>query len=219
MILAIDHVAFSTNATDFITDVTKFMKLGYHKFFEVTNIKNPLIKEPLMESFNTLHDLTFLKRDNSYSVEIINHHCSVQEGGFIKGFSSTQHENDTLILRTSNKKKSIEFWKMCGFQEKDNQCYFSSCIAPSKLYLDFELSDFKRDTLLDMYGLNCIGIVVKNIERELEGFHQRGCSITSIDKICFKNKHMKVAFISGEFGELVELIEIIPLPPKVGNLL
>ena len=69
MIVDIDHVAFSSYDID--TQVASLKGLGYTLNFIRRNIPNLEIKRKMLKSFNNIHHTAMLKKNKSFSVELI----------------------------------------------------------------------------------------------------------------------------------------------------
>lgn len=206
MILAIDHVAYTSNSIN--QDIDIFTQNGYTIDFDVKNIPNPEIKKELMTDYSEIHDLMLLKKTNSYSIEILNHKNSFSNNSFIKNSINSINSIDTLQIETTNFEKSLEFWRSFGYNEENNLLVFNSIFQSSKLYLSLNETDTANKTTLDTTGFNCIAFITNNINRECKRLNSLGYQTTSLNNISFNNKNMTVAFVISDQKEIVELIEV-----------
>ena len=144
MILDIDHIALNTSHFSTLTNI--FCKLDYVVEFDEKRIKNPKIKENLMQHFSEHHDLCLLKSKDNLNIELINYEIINKKNGFLTpifdGINRNSLKKDQIleiknsniplivedtnnnflfnkiIIETNNLEESKNFWKSLGFFQK-----------------------------------------------------------------------------------------------------
>lgn len=209
MIWGVDHIAYSTDTCAYDETVELFQAQGYGEVFNFKGVGNPLVKKELLHYYASQHDLALLTKNGAYSIEVINHNGGVAGSTFIEEITATDCEGDTLVIKTQDMEKSQLFWEQMGFQRDGESCFFSSPLSPSKLYITFVATTSSLECTLDCQGLNCMGLMVKNIEKELERCIKEGLRTTKVEEIELPGKVVHVAFVCGPQSEIVEFIEIV----------
>jgi len=232
VILQIDHIAFSS--MNFKEHIRILQSLGYSLKFSSSGKKNMEIKRPLLREFMELHDLALLSHESSLSIELLNHgHINDAEGfifplfdnvpsGFLSSFGvdagvysdKGSFRFNKFVVKTSNVRKSADFWKNFGFREIecDSEGAILEFRSPlSKIsctvFLKHDRSVVNDFNFLDDKGFNCIAFISNSAKKEREVLVKSGIKTTEIEQFISDKLSLSVFFAIGPSGELVEIIE------------
>lgn len=119
-----------------------------------------------------------------------------------------------ILIKTSDVKKSINFFKCLGFTEMDDKnkkiLKFQSLFQKSLFYIYLEKSknENNQQYFLDDFGFNCLAFISNSAKNEKEKLHENGYYTTEIRDFFLNNKLLKIFFAKSDQGEIVEIISI-----------
>lgn len=229
MILSIDHLALCLDSYDEGQQILS--KLGYKCEYSVKSIKNPIIKKPFLENFSDTHEFSVYRKENNFSIELINHKkCFQKKLRIIPKFSNLVNANteinfkklmslnerienfeeekfNKIVLKVNDIQKSKNFFKILGFKEiEENTLEFRPILENITYQIIFEMDPTILDQKLDDWGFNCIAFISNSSKQEKENFEKNGIITTEIEEILINEKTLKIFFIKGPSSELIEII-------------
>ncbi len=210
MIIKIDHIAYST--LDIESEIKNFEKSGYNLVFLEKNLLNLTIKKDFLHKFQSTHNLSLMTKDNSYSIELLDHGFTNNQEGFIRPYSMEKYFNK-IIINTDNIEKSVDFFKLLGFsftQIIDNmhELKFFSILNPNDFYIYLNYNE-KNKYYLDDKNYNCLALITNSAQKEKEVLKNNGFKTTDIEELTVNGKNVKIFFTQRDDNEIVEIIEIL----------
>lgn len=205
MILGIDHLALSVDATEKAKN--ELEEAGFICSFMEYNIANHAAKKNLLTHYQSTHDIGFFRPKNSgISIEITNH------GSIADTFAPYHYSSHYIELKTSHMQKDIEFWKkVFQFkQEKEDTLKFNSLIPNWSCAVKFSEDKNFHLAALDSKGYSCLAFLTNNIENDTKIAKDAGGYdfITPIS-IRVNQRHLNIIMFRTPGGAICELIQIM----------
>ena len=127
-----------------------------------------------------------------------------------------------LMVNTEDIKKSIQFWKILGFEvkkypeinhENDDTkfaiLHLKSLLPRTEtfnLYLK-ETDNINKDPHLDDKGISCLSFLSTDIKKEKEVLLTHNAAVIEVGELIINNKLLNILFAVGPCGELIEIID------------
>lgn len=237
MILDIDHIAL--NSSDFSTLADIFCKLDYVVEFDEKRVKNPKIKENLMQHFSEYHDLCLLKSKDNLNIELLNHKIINKKNGFLTPIFDGVNRNfpeknqilkiknsnipliieytdnnflfNKIIIETNNLEESENFWKSLGFfQKKDSENHLCFNSILSEKKYELILKENEDDSKNNLDDAGWNCIALLSNSIEKEyDFLKNRYITTKIELLEINQKQLRIFFVKSPGGELIEIISLM----------
>ena len=206
MIIKIDHIAF--NGQNFDENISFFTQKGYSLIIKEEELENIQIKKDYLENFHKKHNLALLEKPNSFSIEVLTHHSTTNQNGYIEPIFEADGTMDKIEISSNDIKQSKMFWSNLGFKETETpeEMSFFSILDRKNYLIKLKKSENKHH-FLDDEGYNCIAFITNSAEKERQNLIKKGFAPSNIEKLCVNNNNMKIFFIQNNNNELVERIE------------
>ncbi|MBS3165647.1 hypothetical protein J4444_00855 [Candidatus Woesearchaeota archaeon] len=135
--------------------------------------------------------------------------------------SNNSFKMNSLMTKTEDIKKSIEFWKILGFEVKSHEIndesgderfvvlHLNSILPRTEtftLYLK-QTSNINKNPHLDDKGISCLSFLSTDIQKEKELLLAHHAKVIEVGELMINNKLLNILFAVGPSGELIEIID------------
>lgn len=206
MVLKIDHVSFSCEkGQENSANVTPI----YERVFFETDLPNISCKRELLKNHADTHNIIMYHAGESYipievtqypSVKNVNNDISLNQRAIewkVKSIKESMGYFETVGFKCIDETNTYAIMKLKPFLDKE----------PIEISL-LETEQISAEGFLDVFGYSSLGLLVDNVEMELNKFAARNFVTTEVNSLEVNGKKMNVAFTKGPSNEIIELIAV-----------
>lgn len=203
MLIGFSHLTYNCSNAD--KKISELINKGYKIDFEEKNISNNVLKKPFLKHYAPNHDITLLKHNDEYSIELINHNVlefDIQDR-IEYGKDIIVFVNDQYIER------EFEFWELLGLTVNRPKISLKRPIKNWCLEFNIIESNKKlKEQKLDLKGITSFVFIVKNITDVKDKIKSKVKVITNIFDVYVNKKNLNIFFVESPSGLIIELIEV-----------
>ena len=201
MLIKIDHLSYSCDET---FDYKMFLNKGFELDFYEEQLVNIDCKKALLKYESQYHSIYMLSKEGSVPIEITMYDCvdNIDTGMKLK--------DNVLEWEVRNVEITEEFLMALGARKgNDNQLTLKGFFDKTPLEIKLTKKvDIETQSFLDINGFSSLGLVVDNVNRELDKLQKNGYYVTGVNEIEVNKKRMEIGFVVGLNNEIVELISV-----------